>query len=483
LIAVRYFQPACPPFFGRKADAPLECASGAGATIDDSPLALNYLQFIMKISIIGTGYVGLVQGVCFADTGNSVICMDIDKKKIHNLKKGIIPIYEPGLEEVVRRNVKDGRLVFSTNLKFAVEKSQVIFLCLPTPQSEDGSADLTHVMEVSKGIADYLNEAKIVVSKSTVPVGTVEKMRQIFEKRGKYNVQVVSNPEFLKEGSALQDSLRPDRIIIGTSDKKTAEVMAELYEPFVRTGNPIIVMDEKSAELTKYAANSFLATKITFMNDLANLCEKVGADIEWIRKGIGSDPRIGKSFLFAGIGYGGSCFPKDVKALVKTSGMHGHTLRILEMVDRINEDQKKVLFTKLKKHFAGKLKGKTIAVWGIAFKPQTDDIRDAPSLVIISSLLKEGMIVKAHDPVAMPHAKKVYGSRVQFCKTAYAALKDADALVVVTEWNEFRKLDLVSMKLLMKTPVIFDGRNIYDPKEVQDAGFTYYGIGRKSSEE
>jgi len=437
----------------------------------------------MKISIIGTGYVGLVQGACFADTGNNVICMDIDKKKIDNLKKGIIPIYEPGLEEVVRRNVKDGRLVFSTKLKFAVEKSQVIFLCLPTPQSENGFADLTHVMKVAKDIASYLNEAKIVVSKSTVPVGTIEKMSQIFKNGGKYNVQVVSNPEFLKEGSALQDSLRPDRIIIGTSDKKTAEVMTELYEPFVRTGNPIIVMDEKSAELTKYAANSFLAMKITFMNDLANLCEKVGADIEWIRKGIGSDPRIGKNFLFAGIGYGGSCFPKDVKALIKTSANHAHPLRILEAVDRINEDQKKVLLKKLKKHFAGKLKGKTIAVLLFALQNQTYDIREAPSMVILSSLLKEGVIVKAHDPVAMSHAKKVYGARVQFCKTAYEALKNADALVVVTEWNEFRKLDMHYMKSFMKTPVIFDGRNIYDPEEVQDAGFTYYGIGRKSSKE
>lgn len=437
----------------------------------------------MKISIIGTGYVGIVQGACFADTGNNVICMDIDKKKIDNLKKGIIPIYEPGLDEVVKRNVKDGRLVFSTNLKFAVEKSQVIFLCLPTPQSENGSADLTHVMEVAKGIAGYLNEAKIVVSKSTVPVGTVEKMRQIFENRGKYDVQVVSNPEFFKEGSALQDSLRPDRIIIGTSDKKTAQVMRELYQPFVRTGNPIIVMDEKSAELTKYAANSFLATKITFMNDLANLCEKVGADIEWIRKGIGSDPRIGKNFLFAGIGYGGSCFPKDVKALIKTSANNAHPLRILDAVDRINEDQKKMLIAKLKRHFAGKLKGKTVAIWGIAFKPQTDDIREAPSMVIISSLLKEGVTIKAHDPVAMPHAKKVFGARVQFCKTAYAALNNADALIVVTEWNEFRKPDMLYMKSIMKTPVMFDGRNIYDPKEVQDAGFTYYGIGRKSSKE
>lgn len=436
----------------------------------------------MKISIIGTGYVGLVQGACFADTGNSVICMDINKKKIGNLKRGIIPIYEPGLEEMIRRNVKDGRLTFTTNLESAVAQSKIIFLCLPTPQSEDGSADLTHVLGVSKGIAECLNEEKIIVSKSTVPVGTVARIAQIFSDRGKYRVHVVSNPEFLKEGSALQDSLKPDRIIIGTSDQKTAEVMRELYNPFVRTGNPIIVMDEKSAEMTKYAANSFLATKITFMNDLAILCEKIGADVEWIRKGIGSDPRIGKSFLFAGIGYGGSCFPKDVKALIQTSARSGHRLRILDMVDRINNDQKKVLLDKLKKHFGGKLKGKTIAIWGIAFKPQTDDIREAPSLVLISSLLKEGVTVQAHDPVAMPHAKGIFGRRVQFCKSAYTALNHADALLVVTEWNEFRRPDLLYMKSLMKSPVIFDGRNIYNPDEIREAGFTYYGIGRKSKD-
>jgi UDPglucose 6-dehydrogenase len=301
----------------------------------------------MKISIIGTGYVGLVQGACFADTGNNVICMDVDEKKIRNLKKGIIPIYEPGLDEIVKRNAQNGRLLFSTDLKSTVEKSKIIILCLPTPQSEDGSADLTHVLGVSEQIAGYLNEEKIIISKSTVPVGTVENIRRIFEK-GEYAVEVVSNPEFLKEGAALQDSLKPDRIIIGTRNKKTAEILTELYEPFVRTGNPIIVMDEKSAELTKYAANSFLATKITFMNDMANLCEAVGADIEWIRKGIGSDPRIGKSFLFAGIGYGGSCFPKDVKALIKTSGDHGHKLRVLDAVDKINEDQKGMLVKKIK---------------------------------------------------------------------------------------------------------------------------------------
>ena len=434
----------------------------------------------MKISIIGTGYVGLVQGACFADTGNSVLCMDVDEKKIGNLKKGIIPIYEPGLDEVVKRNTQDGRLFFSTDLKSAVEKSQIIFLCLPTPQSEDGSADLTHVLSVSEKIAGYLNEDKILISKSTVPVGTVEKLGQLFKKKGKYTVEVVSNPEFLKEGTALQDSLKPDRIIIGTRDKKTAEILTELYEPFVRTGNPIIIMDEKSAELTKYAANSFLATKITFMNDMANLCESVGADIEWIRKGIGSDPRIGKNFLFAGIGYGGSCFPKDVKALIKTSKDHGHSLGILEEVDKINQNQKSLLVAKIKKHFSGSLKNKTIAVWGIAFKPQTDDIRDAPSLVIIESLLKEGAKVRVHDPAAMQNAKKVFGSRVQYCESSFGALKDADALAVVTEWNEFRKPDFQHMKKLMKEYIVFDGRNIYDPKELRKAGFEYHGIGRKA---
>jgi UDPglucose 6-dehydrogenase len=434
----------------------------------------------MKISIIGTGYVGLVQGACFADTGNSVICMDVDEKKIANLKKGIIPIYEPGLDEVVKRNTQYGRLFFSTDLKSAVEKSKIIFLCLPTPQSEDGSADLTHVLGVSEKIAGYLNEDKILISKSTVPVGTVERLEQLFKKKGQHTVEVVSNPEFLKEGTALQDSLKPDRIIIGTRDKKTAEILTELYEPFVRTGNPIIIMDEKSAELTKYAANSYLATKITFMNDMANLCEAVGADIEWIRKGIGSDPRIGKHFLFAGIGYGGSCFPKDVKALIKTSGDHGHKLGILEEVDKINQNQKSLLVTKIRKHFSGSLKNKTIAIWGIAFKPQTDDIRDAPSLVIIESLLKEGAKVRVHDPAAMQNAKKVFGSRVHYCESSFDALKDADALAVVTEWNEFRKPDFQRMKTLMKEYIIFDGRNIYDPKELKKAGFVYHGIGRKA---
>jgi UDPglucose 6-dehydrogenase len=433
----------------------------------------------MKISIIGTGYVGLVQGACFADTGNNVICMDIDKSKIRKLKKGIIPIFETGLKEVVLRNIQDGRLTFSADLKSTVEKSQIIFLCLPTPQSSDGSADLSRVLGVSKNIARYANEEKIVVSKSTVPVGTTKYIQNIFEKKAKYKIKVASNPEFLKEGTALQDSLRPDRIIIGTHDRNTADILTELYEPFTRTGNPIIIMDEESAEMTKYAANAFLATKITFMNDLANLCEIVGADIEWIRKGIGSDPRIGKYFLFAGIGYGGSCFPKDVKALIKMSSKQGSKLRILKAVDQINEDQKRVIVKKLKNHFSGKLKNKIIAVWGIAFKPQTDDLRDAPSLVIISELLKEGAKVRVHDPVAMPNAKKIFKSKVQFCDSAYIALKKADALLIVTEWNEFRRPDFEKMKSLMKQPIIFDGRNIFDPNEIRSIGFTYFGIGRK----
>jgi UDPglucose 6-dehydrogenase len=434
----------------------------------------------MKISIIGTGYVGLVQGACFADTGNNVVCMDIDKKKISKLKRGIIPIYEPGLAEIVQRNVRNGRMEFTANLRTAVMKSNIIILCLPTPQAEDGSADLSHVLTVSKQMVRHVNSDKIIISKSTVPVGTTDRIRQIFKRKCQHKVEIVSNPEFLKEGTALQDCLKPDRIIVGTSDKKTANVLIELYEPFVRTGNPIIVMDERSAELTKYAANSFLAAKITFMNDLANLCEKVGADIEWIRKGIGSDPRIGKHFLFAGIGYGGSCFPKDVKALVKTSIEHGHKLRVLETVDRVNEDQKSVLINKLKRHYSGKLKNKVIAVWGLSYKPQTDDVRGAPSLIIISNLLKEGARIKTHDPVAMSNAKKIFGSRVRYCESAYTTLKDADALIVVTEWNEFRQPDYQRMKSLMKKPVIFDGRNIYDPKEVREAGFVYYGIGRKS---
>lgn len=434
----------------------------------------------MKISIIGTGYVGLVQAACFADTGNSVICMDVDEKKINGLKRGVIPIYEPGLEEMVRRNTQDGRMEFTTNLRHAVEKSKVILLCLPTPQSEDGSADLSHVLAVSEHIAELINEDKIVVSKSTVPVGTVDKIKHAIRKKSKYEVEVVSNPEFLKEGTAIQDSMKPDRIVIGTRNKKAIAILSELYGPFIRTGNPILVMDERSAEMTKYAANAFLATKISFMNELANLCEKVGADIDWVRKGIGSDPRIGQQFLFAGIGYGGSCFPKDVKALVKTSKEYEFELKILKAVDEVNERQKRTLFRKLSKYYNGQLKDRVITIWGLAFKPQTDDMREAPSIEVINSLLEAGARIKAHDPIALTRAKFIYNGRVEFFENNYEALKGAEALLIITEWNEFRKPDFARMKSIMKKPLILDGRNIYDPKEMRDAGFTYYGIGRKT---
>jgi UDPglucose 6-dehydrogenase len=434
----------------------------------------------MNISIIGTGYVGLVQGACFADSGNNVVCMDIDEKKINNLKKGVIPIFEPGLEEMVKRCAQEGRLEFTTNLRTAVEKSDIVFLCLPTPQSEDGSADLSRVLQVSEQIADFASGEKILVSKSTVPVGTVDRIRQILRKKGKTSVDVVSNPEFLKEGNALDDSLKPDRIVIGTRSKRAISALTELYSPFVRTGNPILVMDERSAEMTKYAANAFLATKISFMNELANLCERSGADVDLVRRGIGTDPRIGQQFLFPGVGYGGSCFPKDVKALVKTSQEHEFEFRILRAVDEVNERQKSVLVRKLLRFHNKDIKNKVIAVWGLAFKPQTDDIREAPSLVIINSLLEAGAKVRAHDPVALNAVKAVVGGKIEYCENNYETLKGADALLVVTEWNEFRRPDFDKMKSLMRHPVIFDGRNIYDPKVMKEKGFEYFGIGRRT---
>jgi UDPglucose 6-dehydrogenase len=436
----------------------------------------------MKISIIGTGYVGLVQGACFADTGNTVLCMDVDEKKIIGLKKGIIPIYEPGLSEMVQRNSQNGRLDFTTNLKTTVERSEIIFLCLPTPQTENGAADLTHILNVVEKIAEYINDDKIVVSKSTVPVGTVDKLKGIFKKKCRHEVEVVSNPEFLKEGAAIIDSLKPDRIVIGTRNKKAIALLTELYEPFVRTNNPILFMDERSAELTKYASNAFLATKISFMNELAILCEQAGADINWVRKGIGSDPRIGSQFLFAGIGYGGSCFPKDIKALLKTSQEHEYDLKILRAVDEVNTRQKKLLFRKVQKYFGGQLQEKVIAIWGLAFKPQTDDMREAPSIEIIQSLLEAKAKIQAHDPIAMERAKSLFDNRIEYFQNNYDALKGADALLIVTEWNEFRRPDYAKMKTLLKKPVIFDGRNIYDPKIMKENGFVYFGIGRKTSE-
>lgn len=432
----------------------------------------------MEISIIGTGYVGLVQGACFADSGNSVVCMDIEEKKIANLKRGIIPIYEPGLEEMVRRNAQERRLEFTTSLKAAVEHGDVIFLCLPTPQSEDGSADLTRVMSVAEQIATHAIGYKIIISKSTVPVGTVDKIRQVMRKRGKTEVDVVSSPEFLKEGSAIEDSLRPDRIVIGTKSRKAITILSDLYAPFMRTGNPIMVMDERSAEMTKYAANSFLATKISFMNELANLCERSGADVDLVRKGMGSDPRISQQFLFAGVGYGGSCFPKDVKALIKTAQEHEYEFKILRAVDEVNEKQKRLIVKKMMKHFNNQLHQKVIALWGLSFKPQTDDIREAPALVIISSLLEAGARVRAHDPIAIPKVRALFDGRVEFYDNNYEALKGADALALITEWNEFRRPDFERMKSLMKKPVIFDGRNIYDPKLMREKGFVYFGIGR-----
>ena len=404
--------------------------------------------------------------------------MDIDKRKIKGLKKGIIPIYEPGLEEMVQKNAQEGRLEFTTSLKIAVQNSDVIFLCLPTPQSEDGSADLTHVLEVADEIGKDANGEKLVVSKSTVPVGTADKIRGIVRKKSKYPVEVASNPEFLKEGTALQDSLKPDRIVIGSRSKKAIEILKELYEPFVRTGNPILVMDERSAEMTKYAANAFLAMKISFVNELANLCEQLGADIDWVRRGIAADPRIGKLFLFPGVGYGGSCLPKDVKALIKTSEANDREPRLLRAVDEVNENQKMVLVSKLASRFRNRLRGKVVAIWGLSFKPQTDDVREAPSLVMIESLLQSGVTVRAHDPIANSAVKARFGKRVQFFESSYDALKGVDALLVVTEWNEFRRPDFTRMKRLMKHPIILDGRNIYDPKQMKEMGFEYYGVGR-----
>lgn len=435
----------------------------------------------MNVSIIGTGYVGLVQGAVFADTGNNVICMDIDEKKIEKLKKGEIPIYEPGLEELIHRNTSDGRLSFTTSLREAVSPSEIIFLCLPTPESEDGSADLSRLLGVVEQIVDLIHDGKILVNKSTVPVGTAARVKELLKKKGKESVEVVSNPEFLKEGAAIQDSLKPDRIIIGSSSQKAIATMMDLYAPFVRTGNPILVMDERSAEMTKYAANAFLATKISFMNEMAAICEESGADIDWVRKGIGFDTRIGQQFLFAGLGYGGSCFPKDVKALIKTSDEHGYNFEILKAVDAVNKKQKEYAVRKLRAHFKNDLKGKLITVWGLSFKPNTDDMREAPSTVTINALLESGAKVRAHDPVAIPQAKEILGSQVEFHENAYDALTGADALVIVTEWNEFRRPDFSKMHKLMRTRVVVDGRNIYDPKVMRDKGFVYYGVGRKIS--
>lgn len=440
----------------------------------------------MKIAMVGTGYVGLVTGTCFAETGNDVICVDIDETKIENLKKGIIPIYEPGLEDLVKRNYTEERLNFTTDLKDAVEKCLLLFIAVGTPPDEDGSADLKHVLEVARGIGQNMKEYKIVVNKSTVPVGSGEKVRLVIQeeldKRG-LNLQfdVVSNPEFLKEGNAIDDFMKPDRVVIGCSDVRTAEIMKELYSPFVRTGKPILVMDVSAAEMTKYTANAMLATKISFMNDIANLCERLGVDVSQVRQGIGSDSRIGYSFIFPGAGYGGSCFPKDVQALVKTAAQNDYRLEILETVEAVNKRQKKVLFNKVQKRFGTDLKGKTFAVWGLAFKPNTDDMREAPAIVLINNLLAAGATVRAYDPEAEHEARKVFGDRITYGQKSYDVLEGAEALVIVTEWNEFRRPNLDRVKSLLKNPIIIDGRNIFEPAKMKEIGFEYEGIGRLQS--
>jgi UDPglucose 6-dehydrogenase len=432
----------------------------------------------MKLSVIGTGYVGLVVGTCFAESGNDVICVDVDEQKLKMLRKGESPIFEPGLTDLLRKNIEEKRLTFTDDLEMAVKKTEVIFLALPTPQAEDGSADLQHVLEASKKIGKSMNGYKVIVNKSTVPVGTGDRVTEIVAKETKHPFDVVSNPEFLKEGAAVNDFMKPDRVVIGGDSQRALDIMADLYGPFVRTGNPLIMMDMHSSELTKYASNAFLATKVTFMNEVANLCERVSADVDMVRKGMGTDARIGPQFLFAGVGYGGSCFPKDVSALLNTSRAHDCELHILSAVENANRRQKMVLVNKIKKHFGAALKGKTVAVWGLAFKPNTDDMREAPAITIIDALLREGVTIHAYDPEALAEAKRRLGKAVKFFDRNYDALKGADALVVVTEWNEFRRPDFDRIKSLLREPVVFDGRNIYDPKVMKEKGFVYYAIGR-----
>lgn len=433
----------------------------------------------MKIAVIGTGYVGLVTGTCFAETGNQVTCVDIDENKVAKLNKGEIPIYEPGLDVLFNRNIEEGRLKFTLNLAEGIKDAQVIFLALPTPPGEDGSADLKYILKVADDLGPILESYTVIIDKSTVPVGTAEKVRSHIEKNAKVEFDVVSNPEFLREGVAVDDFMKPDRVVVGTTSEKAKKVMEKLYAPLVRQGNPVIFMDERSAEMTKYAANSFLAMKITFMNEIANLCEKVNANVDDIRRGIGTDSRIGKRFLFAGIGYGGSCFPKDVQALAKTSRDFDYDFRILNSVMEVNYDQKKKLLPVVKNYFGNDLKGKTIAVWGLAFKPYTDDIREAPALENIEALLEAGATVTVYDPEAMPNVKKVLGDKITFCHTPYAALDDADALMIFTEWPQFRTPDFEKMSKLLKNKVIFDGRNLYELDAMREVGFSYYSIGRE----
>ena len=433
----------------------------------------------MKVAIVGTGYVGLVTGTCLAETGNDVICVDIDKEKVKKLNNNIMPIYEPDLDTLFERNVKAGRLNFTTNLKEAAVKSDIIFLALPTPPGEDGSADLSYILGVADELGKIIKEYKIIVNKSTVPVGTAEKVIAAISKNTDVEFDVVSNPEFLREGLAVDDFMKPDRIVIGTRSEKARKRMEELFSPFVRQGNPIIFMDERSSELTKYASNSYLATRITFMNEIANICDIIGANVDLVRIGMGSDTRIGKRFLFPGIGYGGSCFPKDVSALHKSAKEYGYDFKILDSVMDVNEKQKTIIVGKIKDYFKNNLKGKKIAIWGLAFKPDTDDIREAPSLYIIKKLLEEGASISAFDPEAMENVRKIFGDKIEFVKDHYEALKEADALVIATEWSLFRTPDFNKMSKYMKDKVIFDGRNLYDLNQIEELGFYYRSIGRK----
>lgn len=433
----------------------------------------------MNIAIVGTGYVGLVSGTCFAETGNNVVCIDIDEKKVLRMQNGEVPIYEPGLEVLFERNTKQGRLSFTTDLAEGIKNAEIIFLALPTPPGADGSADLKYVLKVAEDLSHIITDYKVIVDKSTVPVGTADKVYgRLAANLDESFFDVVSNPEFLREGVAVDDFMRPERVVIGTSSSKAKKVMERLYNPFVRQGNPVIFMDKKSAEMTKYAANSFLATKITFMNEVANLCEKVGANVDMVRKGIGSDSRIGKRFLFPGVGYGGSCFPKDVKALAKTAQENNCDFRILQSVMDVNEDQKSILSRRIKNYFGESIANKTIGIWGLAFKPNTDDIREAPALTIIDELLKAGAQIKAFDPEAMENVKALMGDKIILCDNQYDAIEGTDALAVVTEWNVFRTPDYDRIMSSLREPVVFDGRNVFDPVDMKERGFVYSSIGR-----
>ena len=432
----------------------------------------------MNLGVIGTGYVGLVAGTCFAESGNDVTCVDIDEKKISALKMGRVSFYEPGLEELVRRNLEEQRLSFTTDLSAAVKQAAIVFIAVGTPQGSDGRANVDQVLATAKAIGSTMDGYKIIVNKSTAPVGTADQIKRMLEGTTAHPFAVVANPEFLKEGAAVEDFMKPDRVVLGSEDPQAIELLKELYEPFVRTGNPILVMDARSAEMSKYAANAMLAMKISFINEVANLCEQVDADVGEVRRAIGLDRRIGPHFIFPGVGYGGSCFPKDIRAMI-TMGEPALELPLLRAVEQVNERQKVLLVEKVMRHFGNDLTGRVFAVWGLAFKPRTDDMRDAPSIVVIEALLKAGGRIEAYDPEAMEEARKIFGDRVRYHRRNYDALKGADALLVVTEWNEFRRPNFQHMKALLKNPVIFDGRNIFDPAELRRMGFTYYSIGRK----